>query len=229
LSHLIEMIGVEKTYQLGDNTVHALRNLNLIFDSGDFLAVVGESGAGKTTLVDIIGLLSRPTKGVYKFNGRDVNDYSDNELSHVRGKGIGFVFQSYFLLPRLTALQNVAMPLLYQNFSYQEAYARAQAMLDKLSVGHLAQHKPLQMSGGQQQRTAVARALVGDPALILADEPTGALDHKTTNELMDLFLGLHQEGRSILMITHDVELSQRCPRRVRIRDGQLFDEPGAST
>lgn len=224
MSYLIEMIGVQKTYQLGENIVYALRDINLTFNQGDFLAVVGESGAGKTTLVDIIGLLSRPTKGTYKFKGKDVNDYSDDELSQVRGSGIGFVFQSYFLLPRLTALQNVAMPLLYQNISYQEAYARAQAMLDKLSVGHLAQHKPLQMSGGQQQRTAVARALVSDPTLILADEPTGALDYKTTNELMDIFLGLHAEGKSILMITHDVELSQRCPRRMRIRDGQMFDE-----
>ncbi len=220
------MIDVEKTYQLGENVVRALDGVNFTFTQGEFVAVVGQSGAGKTTLVDIIGLLSRPTKGVYKFDGKNVNEYSDNELSQVRGLRIGFVFQSYFLLPRLTALQNVAMPLLYQNASYEEAYSRAQAMLDKLSVGPFATHKPTQLSGGQQQRVAIARALVGNPALILADEPTGALDHKTTEEFMDLLLSLHQEGRSILMITHDVQLSQRCSRRMRIRDGQMFEEEG---
>ncbi len=218
------MINVEKTYQMGLNVVRALRGINFTFNQNEFAAVVGQSGAGKTTLVDIIGLLSRPSSGIYRFDGRDVNKYSDNELSQVRGTKIGFVFQSYFLLPRLTALQNVAMPLLYRNISYEEAYTRSQAMLDKLGVGQFSSHKPTQLSGGQQQRVAISRALVGNPALILADEPTGALDHKTTDELMELFLGLHQEGRSILMITHDVELSQRCPRRVRIRDGQIFEE-----
>lgn len=227
MSYLIEMINVEKTYQLGANVVRALRGVNFTFKQGEFVAVVGQSGAGKTTLVDIIGLLSRPTSGIYKFNDRNVVEYSDNELSQVRGTKIGFVFQSYFLLPRLTALQNVAMPLLYQNISYEEAYARSQAILDKLGVGQFSDHKPTQLSGGQQQRVAVSRALVGNPALILADEPTGALDHKTTGELMELFLSLHkEEGRSILMITHDVELSQRCPRRMRILDGQIFPEEG---
>lgn len=224
MSCLIEMKGVQKTYHLGLNIVYALREINLVFEKGEFVAIVGQSGAGKTTLVDIVGLLSRPSGGVYEFDGKNVNEYSDDELSQVRGSKIGFVFQSYFLLPRLTALQNVAMPLLYQNISYEEAYQRAQAMLDRLNVGQLAKHKPMEMSGGQQQRVAVARALVGNPALILADEPTGALDHKTTQELMDIFCELHQEGSSILMITHDVELSKRCPRRIRIRDGQLFDE-----
>lgn len=220
------MINVDKTYHLGQNVVRALHNVNFTFQEGECVAVVGQSGAGKTTLVDIIGLLSRPSGGIYKFDGKDVNEYNDNELSRVRGSRIGFVFQSYFLLPRLSALQNVAMPLLYQNVSYEEAYDRSQAMLDKLQVGPFSQHKPTQLSGGQQQRVAVARALVGNPALILADEPTGALDHKTTGELMDLFLELHQEGRSILMITHDVELSKRCPRRMKIRDGQIFEEEG---
>lgn len=223
MSYLIELRDIEKAYQLGKNEVQALRGVNFAFEKGEFVAVVGESGAGKSTLVDIVGLLSRQTKGEYLLNGKDVTQYTDNELSRVRGESIGFVFQSYFLLPRLTALQNVAMPLLYKNYSYSDAYAKAQKMLDKLGVGKLSAHRPTEMSGGQQQRVAVSRALVGDPALILADEPTGALDYETTEELMNIFIDLNSEGKSILMITHDVEISKRCTRRVKIRDGKIYD------
>lgn len=221
MSCLIKLQGIEKAFTMGGNTIQVLRGIDFSFSQGEFVAIVGESGAGKTTLVDIIGLLSRPTKGKYELQGHDVSQYSDNELSQVRGTTIGFVFQSYFLLPRLSALQNVAMPLLYQDFTYDDAYAQAQTMLDKLGVGKLTNNRPSEMSGGQQQRVAVARALVSNPALVLADEPTGALDSKTTNELMDIFVELNQEGTSILMITHDLEISKRCTRRVRIHDGKI--------
>lgn len=223
MSYLIELQDIKKTYQLGDNQVQALRGVSFTLESGDFVAIVGESGSGKSTLVDIVGLLFQPTSGTYKLEGKDVTTYNENDLSRVRGQKIGFIFQSYFLLPRLTALQNVAMPLLYQNASYEQAYEKAQALLEKLHVGNLAKHRPSQMSGGQQQRVAVARALVNQPSLLLADEPTGALDYKTSNELLDIFNTLNNEGTSILMITHDVELSQRCRRRMRIRDGVIHE------
>lgn len=224
MSSLIEMHHITKTYHAGDNAIDALSDLDFTFHQGEFVAVVGESGAGKSTLVSIVGLLDRATSGSYLLDGEDVSRYSEMQLSYVRGHKIGFIFQSYFLLPKLNAIQNVAMPLLYRDVPYEEAYHRAQQLLDKLNVGRLAKHKPSEMSGGQQQRVAIARALVGEPKLLLADEPTGALDSKSTNDLMSIFLELHGEGTSILMITHDLEISQLCQRRVKILDGKIYHD-----
>ena len=220
---MLQLKNITKDYMLAGKPFPALKGIDLSFKENEFVSILGPSGCGKTTLLNIIGGLDRYTSGDLLIEGKSTKDFKDQDWDAYRNATIGFVFQSYFLLPRLTAMQNVAMPLLYQNYSYSESYEKAQKMLEKLGVGDLANHKPTELSGGQQQRVAVSRALVGDPALILADEPTGALDHDTTEELMKIFLELSQEGKSILMITHDVDLSERCGRRVRIRDGKIFE------
>jgi len=222
LSSLIKLENVSKTYRMGENLVHALRGANLDIARGEMTAIVGSSGSGKSTLMNLIGFLDRPTSGRYTYNGTDVANLSEDELADIRNQEIGFVFQSFFLLPRLTALQNVVLPLFYRGLSEEEANQQATAMLTQLHVGHLANNRPNQLSGGQQQRVAIARALVGDPKVILADEPTGALDSDTGNEVMQLFADLHRkEGRTIVIITHDKDISRRCERVMTIKDGVL--------
>ena len=220
---LIKLEHASKTYRMGNNHVQALRDANLDIARAEMLAVVGTSGSGKSTLMNIIGFLDRPTSGKYIFNGTDVSSLTEDELADIRNQEIGFVFQSFFLLPRLTALQNVVLPLFYRGISQDESREMARKMMDKVGVGHLADNRPNQLSGGQQQRVAIARALVGDPKVILADEPTGALDSDTGNEVMQLFTDLNRkEGRTIVIITHDKEISKRCQRVVTIKDGVLI-------
>lgn len=225
LSSLIKLINITKNYSLGNSVYTALKGINLSIETGEMTAIVGTSGSGKSTLMNIIGFLDHCTKGSYYFNGQNVSDLSTHELATIRNAKIGFVFQSFYLLPRSTALQNVMLPLFYRGTPQEEAKARALKMLEKVGVAHLATHRPNQLSGGQQQRVAIARALVGDPEIILADEPTGALDSQTGEEVMTLFNDLNRkEGRSIVIITHDKLISQRCQRVITIKDGLITQQ-----
>lgn len=223
MSSLIELKNVTKQYHLGSNTFAALKGVNLSVQKGEMTAIIGASGSGKSTLMNIIGMLDHPSSGNYYFNDLDVSTLDDQALATIRNQKIGFVFQSFFLLARSSALQNVMLPLFYRGTPQQVAKERAQEMLAKVGVGHLAHHKPNQLSGGQQQRVAIARALVGDPDIILADEPTGALDTQTGKEVMDLFMDLNQkESRTIVIITHDPQMSKQCRRTITIQDGLLL-------
>lgn len=225
MSSLIKLENISKIYELANEKIHALRNINFEVKPGEMTAIVGVSGSGKSTLMNILGLLDKSTEGQYFFAGKNVSNLLDNELAHIRNARIGFVFQSFFLLPRFTALQNVMLPLFYRDMPTALAKEKSLVMLEKMQVAHLAEHKPNQLSGGQQQRVAIARALVGEPDIILADEPTGALDSKTGDEVMNLLTNLNRhEGRTIVIITHDSAISRRCKRTVTIKDGQLFNE-----
>lgn len=222
LSSLIKLVNITKNYSLGSSVYTALKGVNLSIETGEMTAIVGTSGSGKSTLMNIIGFLDHCTNGSYYFNGQNVSDLTTHELASIRNAKIGFVFQSFYLLPRSTALQNVMLPLFYRGTPQEEAKVRALKMLEKVGVAHLATHRPNQLSGGQQQRVAIARALVGDPEIILADEPTGALDSQTGDEVMALFNDLNRkEGRSIVIITHDKLISQRCQRVITIKDGLI--------
>lgn len=227
---LIKLIQVTKTYHLGAQDFIALSGVNLSVQRGEMMAIVGASGSGKSTLMNIIGFLDRCTTGQYLFDGVDVSALAENQLAAIRNQKIGFVFQSFFLLPKCNALQNVQLPLFYRGTPAAEAKEMALHMLAKVGVAHLATHKPNQLSGGQQQRVAIARALVGNPELILADEPTGALDSQTGRDVMTLLHRLNQEdGRTIIIITHDKAISQQCPRVVTIHDGRISDTPASTT
>lgn len=224
MSFLIDLKNITKTYQLGDNSFPALRGVNFQLNKGEMTAIVGMSGSGKSTLMNIIGFLDHCTTGMYCFNGQDVSHLSEHELADIRNQKIGFIFQSFFLLPRANALQNVLLPLFYRGVPRPEAEEVARHYLEKVGVAHLAHHLPNQLSGGQQQRVAIARALVGNPDVILADEPTGALDSQTGNEVMTLLTELNQkENRTIVIITHDKDVSSRCGRVVTIKDGRMID------
>lgn len=219
---LIKLIDVSKRYPLGDDFFLALKNINFSLSKGEMTAIIGASGSGKSTLMNIIGFLDRCTSGEYYFDGINVSKLSKQELADIRNQKIGFIFQSFFLLLRSTAIQNVMLPLFYRGTPKAEAREKALQMLEKVGVAELANHKPNQLSGGQQQRVAIARALVNDPEVILADEPTGALDSKTSAEVMSLLLKLNQEeGRTIVIITHDQDVSEQCERIVTIKDGQI--------
>jgi len=218
---IISLRGIERTYDMGRVTVPALRDVDLDVAQGEFLAIVGPSGSGKSTMMHILGCLDRPTAGTYLLAGTPVEDLDDDGLARVRSRTIGFVFQSYNLLPRTSALDNVATPLLYQGAGRAERVRRAKAALERLGLGDRMDHEPSELSGGQQQRVAIARALVTDPALILADEPTGNLDQATGHEVLELFRELHAAGSTIVLITHDAEVAQAASRQVHIRDGRL--------
>lgn len=222
MSSLIKLEDITKSYQLGESTYTALKGINLEIQRNEMTAIVGVSGSGKSTLMNIVGFLDRCTSGRYLFAGDDTSHLNDDQLATIRNKNIGFVFQSFFLLPRSSALQNVMLPLFYRGIDQADAKEKALSMLDKVGVAHLADHRPNQLSGGQQQRVAIARALVGDPEVILADEPTGALDSATGHEVMTLFTNLNRnEGRTIVIITHDKEVSRQCKRVVSIKDGKI--------
>jgi putative ABC transport system ATP-binding protein len=223
LSLLINLENITKTYDLDRNIFTALNGIDFQLSPGEMTAIVGVSGSGKSTLMNIIGFLDRCTSGQYYFGDIDVSNLNEQALAEIRNKKIGFVFQSFFLLARSTALQNVMLPLFYRGTPRDVAKDRALQMLEKVGVAHLAQHRPNQLSGGQQQRVAIARALVGDPELILADEPTGALDSQTGKDVMALFRHLNEnEGRTIVIITHDKEISNQCKRMVTIKDGKII-------
>jgi len=216
---LIELDHITKTYDLGLSKVHALRDINFNISKGEFVAIVGQSGSGKSTLMNILGCLDVPTTGAYRLGGRDVSTLADDELADVRNLEIGFVFQSFQLLPRASALENVELPLIYRGVGPKERRAKAKAALDRVQLGDRMHHKPTELSGGQRQRVAIARALVTDPSLLLADEPTGNLDSATGEDIIRLFLALHAAGNTIVLVTHEPKLAARCPRAVRVVDG----------
>jgi putative ABC transport system ATP-binding protein len=219
---LLWLSGIGRTYDTGRVQVPALRDVHLQVNEGEFLAIVGPSGSGKSTLMNIVGCLDRPTTGRYWFSGTEVAQLDDDGLAELRSRRIGFVFQSYNLLPRTTALENVATPLLYQGVPRAERHERARASLERLGLADRLDHEPTQLSGGQQQRVAIARALVTDPALILADEPTGNLDSASGAEVLALLHELNRAGRTIVLITHDADVAAAAGRQVHVRDGRLL-------
>jgi putative ABC transport system ATP-binding protein len=225
---LIEIQNLKKTYSMGDQLVHALRSVNLKIYKGDYMALMGPSGSGKSTLMNMIGCLDSPTEGNYILNGNDVSAMSDDELAEIRNIEIGFVFQTFNLIPRLSALENVALPLIYAGWSKTKRIARAKEVLESVGLGDRMHHRPNELSGGQRQRVAVARALVNNPSLILADEPTGNLDSKTSIEIMALFEEIHKNGNTIVVVTHEPDIANHCHRIVRLRDGvvesDIFNE-----
>jgi len=219
---VIEASDIRKIYTLeGGLEVHALRGLDLSIETGDYAAIMGPSGSGKSTLLQIIGCLDIPTSGSYKLAGLEVSELSEDELSSIRNKRIGFIFQAYNLLPRANALQNVALPLMYRGTTSKERNRLAKEALTRVGLGDRLDHRPNQLSGGQKQRVAIARALATDPDILLADEPTGNLDSKTGEEILGLFQELHEEGRTILMVTHEEEVAEHCEKIVRVRDGEV--------
>ena len=221
---LIRLKEIYKIYQMGDETVHATDGISLDIYRGEFVAIVGKSGSGKSTLMNIIGALDVPTKGNYYIDGHDTSSMTDNELADIRNRRIGFIFQQYNLLPKLSILENVELPLLYQGVKESERKIRAMEELEKVGLKEKAKMRPIQLSGGQQQRVSIARALASRPSLILADEPTGALDSKTSREVLDIIKKLNDEGNTIVMITHDPTIAVRARRVVRIIDGKVdFD------
>ena len=224
---MLELRDIGKTFRLGPVEVEVLKGVRLNVAAGDFLSIMGPSGSGKSTLMNILGLLGRQTSGAYLVDGRDVSTMNDRELSAFRNAHIGFVFQSFNLLGHLTALENAALPLVYRGMSRRETRRRARTILEKVGMGDRLDHKPDQLSGGQKQRVAIARALVGEPSVVLADEPTGALDSHTADEVMRLLTRLNAEdGISIVIITHDPVISTQCARRALIRDGELLEASG---
>jgi putative ABC transport system ATP-binding protein len=219
---------VTRTYDMGHIQVQALRGVSMAVEEGEFVAIVGPSGSGKTTMMSILGCLDRPSSGRYEIAGRDVGSLGDDALAHIRSRTIGFVFQSYNLLPGTTALENVATPLLYQGIGRRERHARAGAALERLGLAEWLGHEPTELSGGEQQRVAIARALVTDPAVLLADEPTGNLPVRQGQEVIALFQELHASGRTIVLITHNPEVAEVASRRIHLLDGVVVDEERAA-
>lgn len=221
MSALIEFQEVCKYYQMGDTTVRAADHISMQINRGEFVAIVGQSGSGKSTCMNIIGCLDVPSAGTYLLDGRDVGQMNRNELATIRNELLGFIFQQYNLLPKLNLLENVEVPLAYAGVSRAERHARARAALEQVGLGDKIKHKPSQLSGGQQQRVSIARALVGRPAVILADEPTGALDSRTGREVLGLLQELHRQGNTVVLITHDNSIAVQAQRIIRLEDGRV--------
>ncbi len=221
---MIELRGIVKKYVLGEETVLALAGVDLFIGRNEYVALIGPSGSGKSTLMNIIGCLDSPSEGQYILNGRDTSSLRDDELAIVRNREIGFIFQSFHFLPRQTALQNVMQPLVYRRMPPAERRERAAHALEKVGLGDRLDHRPNQLSGGQRQRVAVARALVGEPSLLLADEPTGNLDSRTSLEIMALFDALHAQGQTVVIVTHEPDIAAHCRRTIRVRDGLVVED-----
>lgn len=221
MSNVIEIRDIIRDFQLGQETVHVLKGINLDIEIGDYVAIMGPSGSGKSTLMNLLGCLDTPTAGSYVLNGKDVSQMSDDELADIRNTEIGFVFQTFNLLPRTTALDNVALPMVYAGKSKSERNKRAEEVLTNVGLADRMDHKPNQLSGGQRQRVAVGRALVNRPSIILADEPTGNLDSKTGHEIMALFEEIHKAGNTVIMVTHEEDIAAHANRIIRLRDGLI--------
>ena len=221
---LIQVVGLTKIYRVGVETIHALRGLDLAIGRNEMVAIMGSSGSGKSTLMNMLGCLDRPTAGAYFLNGRDVSRMGAKELAQVRNEEIGFVFQSFELLPRQTALENVELPLIYAQGGWRGRKQRALAALDRVGLSKRVDHRPNQLSGGQRQRVAIARAILNKPSILLADEPTGNLDSATTTEILALFRQLHAEGQTVVIVTHEDEVAAHCQRVVRLRDGRVLSD-----
>jgi putative ABC transport system ATP-binding protein len=221
MSSIIKTTNIARTYQMGSETIRALRSVSIDINQGEYVSFMGPSGSGKSTLMNLIGCLDTPSGGQYILNGNDVSDMTENELAEIRNKEIGFVFQTFNLLPRASSLENVALPLIYAGYGKAEREEKALKALEGVGLGNRAHHKPNELSGGQRQRVAIARALVNDPSIILADEPTGNLDSKTSYDIMDLFADLHDKGNTIIMVTHEDDIAHYSHRIVRMRDGEI--------
>lgn len=221
MSALVEIRDICKVYNPGENEVRALDHVSVTIDKGEFVAIIGQSGSGKSTLMNMLGCLDVPTSGTYMLNGQDVSKMSDDELSDIRNQEIGFIFQGFNLIPNLTARENVELPLIYRGVSRGKRSELAIKALEKVGLSHRMEHKPSEMSGGQQQRVAIARAIAQAPPVILADEPTGNLDSHSTAEIMNILRELYEEGRTVILITHDNEIAARAKRVIKIKDGQI--------
>lgn len=224
MSSLIDIKEIGRKYVIGAETIHALKSVTLQINKGEFVALMGPSGSGKSTLMNILGCLDTPTRGEYILNGIKVSDMTDDELAEVRNEEIGFVFQTFNLLPRSTSLDNVALPLIYSGLNKSDRIEKAQKALESVNLGNRMDHKPNELSGGQRQRVAIARALINDPSIILADEPTGNLDTKTSVEIMGLLEEIHSKGNTIVLVTHEEDIAQHAHRIVRMRDGLIEDD-----
>ncbi len=221
---VIELKDIMKTYQMGDSVVHALYQVNLKIEPGEFTSIMGPSGSGKSTMMNILGCLDRPTSGEYFLDGKEIAGYDDDELAHTRNAKIGFVFQNFNLLAKLTAQENVALPLVYAGVDEEERMERAKKALEAVGLGERLEHKPMEMSGGQRQRVAIARALINNPAIIMADEPTGNLDTKSSYEIMDIFKKMNESGKTVVMVTHEPDIAEQTKRILVMRDGQLVSD-----
>lgn len=224
MAEVIRLVDIVKSYIMGDSVVHALDHVNVQIGEGEFTSIMGPSGSGKSTMMNILGCLDRPTSGHYFLRGRDIAGYNDDELAHTRNAEIGFVFQNFNLLPKLTAQVNVALPLVYAGINEEERMVRAARALESVGLGNRLDHKPNEMSGGQRQRVAIARALVNNPSIIMADEPTGNLDTKSSYEIMDIFKAMNDEGKTIVMVTHEPDIAQQTKRILVMRDGKLVSD-----
>jgi putative ABC transport system ATP-binding protein len=223
-SSMIELKDIYKVYNMGENDVPALDGVSLTMNRGEFVSIIGQSGSGKSTMLHLLGCLDSPTSGKYELEGNDISDLPDRELSRIRNHHFGFIFQAYNLLSDMTALENVEQPLIYAKVSSKERKDKAKAMLEKVGLGDRTRHMPSQLSGGQQQRVAIARALVNDPTLLLADEPTGNLNTEAGDAILDILQSLHDEGMSIVMVTHDLRIAATAKRQITLRDGKVFSD-----
>ncbi len=221
MANVVTITGVKKLYKMGSETVAALNGVDLRIDEGEFVALMGPSGSGKSTLMNILGCLDRPTVGSYKLLGQEVSGLSDDALARIRNKTIGFVFQNFNLLPKLTSLENVALPAVYAGLGTKERLALAMDALEKVSLSDRAEHLPGELSGGQRQRVAIARAIAMKPAILMADEPTGNLDTKSTGEIMQIFRDLHASGSTIILVTHEPDIAQAADRQILVKDGKI--------
>ena len=218
---MIQVVDVHKSYDLGETFVHALRGVSFSIEAGEFVSIMGPSGSGKSTLMNIVGCLDTPSKGTYLLNDKNVGNLDEEQLAGIRNREIGFVFQKFHLLPRSSALENVALPLKYASVKQSERLIRAEEVLDKVGLSHRLTHKPTELSGGEQQRVAIARALVNSPSILFADEPTGNLDSKTGHQVLEIFKDLNKRGQTIVVITHEREIAEQSQRIITIKDGEI--------